>query len=109
MSECPYTYAFIRKDLPIHAQIVQASHAALEMGLKIEGERKPKQTSFLIMLEAKDERQLLDIAGFLDEQNIDHHMFFEPDQPIASNTSICTEPIYGDQRKLFKKFKLWKQ
>jgi hypothetical protein len=34
-------------------------------------------------------------------------MFFEPDFGTG-NTAIATEPIYGDDRKFFKKFKMYK-
>lgn len=42
----------------------------------------------------------------LDAKNIKSHMFFEPD--CQEFTSICCEPIYGDDRKFFKRFKMYK-
>lgn len=105
--DTPYTYVFTRKDIPLHAQIVQSNHATLEMGLKLNEEKKPKQTSFLILLEAKDKNSLYNYKEFLEEHGIDHHMFYEPDYDMG-HTAICTEPVYGDQKELFKKFKLWK-
>ncbi len=43
----------------------------------------------------------------LDIKDIKSHMFFEPD--INEHTSLCTEPIYGEDRKFFRKFKMFKE
>lgn len=107
MEQTPYTYQFVRKDIPLHAQLVQTAHAALEMGLSLPDSDKPRQTSFLILFEVKDESDLKKKADYLDQHGIKYHMFFEPDYDMGYS-AICTEPIYGEKRKLFKKFKLWK-
>lgn len=99
---------FIRKDLPLHAQLVQSSHAALEMGLQLDPNKKPTQVSFLILLEVRDQDHLHQISEYLELNEIDYHMFFEPDYDMG-HTAICTEPMYGNQRNKFKKFELWKQ
>jgi len=52
-------------------------------------------------------RELDRLSCELKHQDIDHHMFYEPDYDTGY-TAICTEPIYGDARKLFRKYKLWK-
>ena len=93
--------------MPLHAQLVQSSHAALELGLQLKEEKKPKETSFLILLDAKDQRHLNEIAGYLDCLDIEFHQFFEPDYDMG-HTAICTEPLTLDMRKHFRKFKLWK-
>jgi hypothetical protein len=78
------------------------------MGLQLAPDKKPEKTSFLIMLDADNLEHLQQIARYLDEKDIEHHLFFEPDEPINSHTAICTEPLPLDMRKHFKKFKLWK-
>ncbi len=103
-TQVPYTYLFIRDDLPPEVQLVQASHAALEIGLRCE---PTEQTSFLIALRAKNELRLENIAAWLLEQDIKHHMFYEPDYETGY-TAICTEPIYGEDRNKFRKFQLYK-
>ena len=100
-----YTYVFIRTDIPIHAQLVQSCHAALEMGLRLN--LKDESPSNLILLAIKDEAHLEQIKYYLDMNEIENYMFFEPDYDMGF-TSICTEPIQGDRKKLFKKFNLWK-
>ena len=103
MNQIPYTYCFIRKDLPIHYQIIQAAHATQEITKTSEN---PDRTCHFILFETKDEKQLEKIKMKLDTKNIKSHIFFEPD--INEHTSLCTEPIYGDDRRLFKNFKMYK-
>lgn len=102
----PYIYCFIRKDLEPHYQIIQAAHATHEIALKLSEKEKPHRTSHLILFEVKDEQQLLKIKDQLERNNIFNHIFHEPD--INQHTSICTAPMYGDDRKFFKKFKMFK-
>jgi len=52
----PYTYILLRKDISPAQQIVQAAHAALEAGFIYD---KPDETSYLIVLEVADEKELL--------------------------------------------------
>jgi hypothetical protein len=100
-----YTYVFIRRDIPLHAQLVQSAHAALEMGLR--SSLTSEEPSFLILLDAKDENHLNEIVRYLDEKDINSYMFFEPDYDMG-HTSICTESLSLDKRKYFRKFNLWK-
>lgn len=102
--ETPYTYCFIRKDLPTHYQIIQAAHATQEITKSIE---HPEQTCHFILFEAKDEKHLTDIKIKLDMSGIKSHMFNEPDYGTGY-TAIATEPIWGEARKLFKKYKMFK-
>lgn len=85
---------------------MQTNHATLEMALKLKN--KPTKTSYLIVLEVDNEDVLENISELLNINNINHHMFFEPDEPICGFTAICTEPVYGSRRNFFKKYKLWK-
>jgi hypothetical protein len=99
--ETPYTYLFIRKDLSIPQQIVQASHAALEAGHRF-GEH-----SHLVCIGVDGETKLHQAACLLDDLGINYQMFHETD--IGQNTAICTTPLRGDERKPMKKFKLYKE
>lgn len=94
-NQIPYTYCFIRKDLPVAQQIIQASHATQEITKKIQ---HPDQTCHFILLEAKNKTHLFDIMLKLKERGIEHEMFYEPD--VQENTAIATEPIYGISSKL---------
>jgi hypothetical protein len=58
-------------------------------------------------LETNDETELLKIGEYLEDKEIDFTMFHEPDN-CAGNTAIAVGPIYGKDRKFFKKFKFYK-
>ena len=101
-TQIPYTYCFIRKDIPLAQQIIQAAHATQEITKKIE---HPEQTSHFILLEASNEEQLNTIQMKLQDKGIRHEMFYEPD--VDEHTAIATEPIFGKDRNFFRKFKFY--
>lgn len=84
-------------------QIVQASHAALEAGFRF---TQPKEVSHLIVLSVKSEEELRRTAHSLCESDLDFHMFYEPD--VSQFTAICTRPLFGDECRIFKRYKLFK-
>lgn len=101
----PYTYIFIRKDLSLAQQLVQASHAALEAGFEFD---KPQQTSSIIMIGAENKDDLYKIGERLAKHNIRHKMFFEPDFDMG-HSAIATEPIHDTKtRRLMRKYSLYK-
>lgn len=99
-----YTYVFVRKDLPLHTQIVQSCHAAQECGihLSIEDFR-----NYLIVLEVKSERQLLKIREQLLAQGIKTILFREPDIGNEA-TAMATTQIPINNKDIFKRYRLWK-
>lgn len=97
-------YTFIRKDLPLNHQMVQACHSALEAGSEF---KKAGDIPFLILLESKSQEHLHEIKQKLDNWGIKHHMFFEPDNGIG-HSSITTEPLNAEQCKKFSNFRLWR-
>lgn len=85
--------------------MVQLAHSALEAGRDL---GKPLTPSHLILLGAKSEAHLLDIAQALTLQEIKFSLFYEPDYDTGY-TSLTTEPLYSEAaRKYFKKFSLFK-
>lgn len=100
-----WVYTWIRLNLPIEQQIVQAAHSALEAGRELS---KPDTISHLILLEAKSEEHLCSIAETLSAAGIKHHLFFEPDHG-RGYTSLTTEPLYTkEQRQHLAGFKLYR-
>lgn len=99
-------YTFIRTDLPIEQQIVQAAHSALEAGRDL---GKPLGHSYLILLEAKSQDQLQKISNALSDQCIKFSLFHEPDYD-RGYTSLTTEPLDPDdpRRTFFKKYSMYK-
>ena len=105
MDTQPYTYILLRKDISPEQQIVQAAHAALEAGFIY---KKPDNTSYLIVLEVADEKELLAASQMLEQRGIEHTKFFEPDNGIGYS-ALCTRPLFekGEQN-FFKRWKLYK-
>jgi hypothetical protein len=98
-------YIILRKDLDPTYQIIQSGHALFEHALTLTD--KPSQTSNFCLLEAKDEEDLMKIAGKLEQKDINLTMFHEPDYDTGY-TAIAAGPIYGEDRKHFKKFKFFR-
>ncbi len=97
----PYIYLFIREDLSPPQQIIQTAHAVDELNKTIKAGDK---TNHMVLFSSKSEMDLEYTSMFLTSQGIHHKMFYEPD--ISSHTAIATEPLHGDKRKLFSKYKL---
>lgn len=96
----PYTYMFIRTDLTVPQQIVQASHAALQAGAKF------GLHSHLVLIGVKDQDRLHHVAKMLDERDILFEMFHEPDNN-AGYTALCTQPLTGEARRPLRQFQLY--
>lgn len=97
---------WVRDDLTIAQQIVQAAHATHESGAAFGCSAE----CHLILFKVLNQGQLHEVMGICKENNIQYCAFNEPDpesEPLGL-TALCTEPIYGDGRKLFKKFKIWR-
>jgi hypothetical protein len=99
-AETPYTYLFIRKDLPMVQQIIQTAHAIHQMGTKQGDKTIPHAT----LIGVDDKHELLELAAYLKDQKIKYEMFFEPD--IDEYTAIATYPLKGHQRDPLQGFEL---
>lgn len=105
IEEKTHIYVFIRKDIPLSWQIVQSNHATFELGLKLS--RKYAQPPSIVLIQIKDEKELLKAYEKIGNHGIHCEMFHEPYQQTGA-TSFATEPIFQHQRSLFSKFQLWK-
>lgn len=101
MNDTPYMYLFIREDLSHPQQIVQTAHAVDELNKKIDSD---SQVNHMILFGVKDEHKLLKVSAMLNDLNIEHEMFYEPD--IEAYTSIATRPLIGNERSIMSGFKL---
>lgn len=97
-----YIYTLVRKDIPIADQLVQTGHACLEAGYAFPTKTKCN----LVLLELEDLDHLQNTVELLQKKNIQFITFTEPDDNMGL-TAICTEPIFGNRRKVLQKFKLW--
>lgn len=98
-SDTPYIYLFVRKDLSIPQQIIQAAHAVDCIRGHTESE-----VSHMVLIGASDEAELFSFAEHLSDSDIHHEMFFEPD--VDAYTAIATRPIRGKERDSLKHFQL---
>ena len=96
-------YTFIRQDMDIQHQLVQAAHSSLEAGYEF---KDTDTIPFLICLGMKSGKELAKAERYLDSIGIKYHKFFEPDNNLGY-TSITTEPLSKSQKALFKRFRLW--
>lgn len=88
----------MRTDIPLPAQAVQACHAALE---------RPTQSTHLVLFAIKNEQELFKTKDMLINNGIDYSMFYEPDFDMGY-TAIATEPIHEADKRIFKRYRLWK-
>lgn len=99
-----YAYTFIRRDLPLQDQLVQACHSSMEAGSAF---KEPGHIPNLILLDAKDSNHLEEISSFLDSNFIRYYKFYEPDDQMGY-TSITTEPLTPERKKKLSNFKMWR-
>jgi hypothetical protein len=103
-----YIYVLVRKDLPLADQMVQVGHACFESGMNF-----GQEGTHLILLQVENQKELNEFSETIKEHRIKYSMFFEPDPIIdgdtepMGNTAICTEPISGSKREIFKNCSLW--
>jgi|JI102314A2RNA_FD_contig_31_5877840_length_987_multi_2_in_0_out_0_1 hypothetical protein len=99
----PYIYLFIREDLGPAQQIIQTAHAVDDLYRTIKpGDR----TNHMVLFSIRSEQDLEETSMYLKDNDIHHEMFYEPD--VLAHTAIATEPIRGEKRNLFRKFKMKK-
>lgn len=91
--------------MPIEQIIVQASHAALEAGIKFG--TKSNTPNSLIVIGVKNKTQLEKAYAHISSR-FKTEMFFEPSWNYGF-TAFATEPIQESDRVEFKKYQLWRQ
>ena len=101
-----YIYTFIREDISAAQKIVQVGHACYEAGKLF---KDTNGISNLVLLSAKNEAEIRDIAQMLDMRGIDFYAFYEPDNNMGFS-AICTRPITDKlERKFFRKWALYNE
>ena len=95
---------FIRTDLSLAQQIVQSCHATLEAGLK--DNNRYAQTSSIILIQVKNQQELLEAFERVQSLGIECVSFYEPYEDTGY-TSFSTLPVGEEMRHHFKKYPLW--
>ena len=96
-------YSFVRIDMPLGSQMAQLGHACIEAGNEFD---QPEETPTIVILWVENEKELLKVSEKLTGQGVKFKLFHEPDFP-QGHTALCTEPVSQDQRKYFKRYRLW--
>lgn len=94
----------IRSDLTPAHQLIQATHAAHEAGIRF---GNPDDISSMVVCSVPDEAALRLSAATCELRGIRKYLFVEDDFGNQA-TAFATEPISGERRKAFKNFTLWK-
>jgi len=95
----------VRQDISLAAQLVQVGHACLEAGQRFE---QPAQPCHLVLCGVSSEEQLARVVEQLEQQEVRVFLFYEPDFP-RGYTAACTEPVCGERRRIFRRFRLWRE
>ena len=107
-----YIYVFVRKDIPIWAQVVQTGHACLEAGRLFNQDFGVHMPS-LVLLRVENEWDLMWAHRICGNAGIRSFVFWEPDRKSLGgedpgHTALCTEPLTSDEwKKTFEDFELW--
>lgn len=108
-----YTYIFVRQDLPLAQQTVQAAHAAMQMGFHMNGyegikqEYSPPEITNFVLIGVRNEEALEAVASILSAFKYDYETFIES-YPKDNATAIATYPIKEHERGPLKAFNLLK-
>jgi len=94
----------VRTDLPLADQLVQVGHACLEAGRVFE---QPGEPCNLVVLRVDSEQALREAATRCSLAGIRFVLFCEPDRGIGQS-ALCTEPISGSARAVFRRYELWR-
>lgn len=92
----------VRTDLPPTQIAVQAMHAAIEAARRF----LPPDSDHphLVVCGVPSAGRLLAAADFLFRRGVHHALFREPDRDHEP-TALATEPISGERRRLFDRFR----
>jgi len=95
-------YAFVRRDLSLPQQAVQACHACIEAARTLLP--ADDEHPHLVLCGVKSEQQLHTVQRHLDRIGIAFRSFFETDLD-GQLTALATEPVRGHRRSLLRKYR----
>ena len=102
MNPNTYIYVLVRTDIPVADQMVQVGHVCYEAGLKFGAE----PDTYLVLCQVDTEEALLEAELRLNHEGIETHKFHEPDDDMGY-TALCSQPVSGNLRNKFRRYKLW--
>lgn len=103
---------FIRTDIPLAQQIVQANHSTLHAGLLAgQSGHSYEQTPSIVLLQISNEAKLLKAHTRITSTGITCVLFREPDFNLGylpGFTSFATIPVAEELRAEFRQYRLWR-
>jgi len=103
---------FIRTDIPLAQQIVQAAHSVLHAGLLAgQSGRSYTETPSIVLLQISNETKLLQAHERVTSTGTKCALFHEPDSGLGyepSFTAFATIPVTEEHRAEFRQYKLWR-
>jgi hypothetical protein len=103
LDECTI-YVFVRQDIPLAQQLVQASHAAFHMGLELPNEAG---IPFMCVIGMPNLSAMNRVLAKLDSYSIRHHAFTDVDVEEGF-TAIATIPLNAEQKIPLANYRLWR-
>jgi hypothetical protein len=82
---------------------VQATHAAIQATNLF-----PSHDPYLVVLEVRDQGELLAARDRLHDLGVDCAPFFESDLPEPGFTALATGPLGADARRHLRGYRLWR-
>jgi hypothetical protein len=95
-------YVLVRTDIPIQQQVIQVGHACITAGSRF----GCPDCHHLVLYGLPSRTELLNAAEALGGVGIRHASFYDPDDGLGW-TALCTEPLRGVHRQIFRRYPLW--
>ncbi len=97
-------YVFVRTDMPLVQQLVQATHASAEAARLFYEKRHG--ISRAVLLRVKDSAALSRAQARLTREGVRFTTFIEPDFGIGAS-ALATAPVLQSSRGVFRHWQLW--
>ena len=94
----------VRTDIPLADQIVQVGHVCLEAGRRFV---QLEESCHLVLLAVPSEPGLCAAVARAEAAGVRCEAFYEPDDEMGY-TAACTEPLKLCDRRLFRRYPLWR-
>lgn len=99
-----YIYVFVRQDVPIPQQLVNASHAAYHVAALCRlGEGVPS----LVAIGVPHAKAMSKVLAKLRDSQLAHFAWTDPDFSDLGVTSVATSPLSDQQRAALRNYRLY--
>jgi hypothetical protein len=97
MDNPSYVYIFVRQDLSKEQQLVQAAHATLVLGSKLNKKQYNPSELYFAVIGVPRLTSFCQVMKDLKKHGTEYECFYEPDQG-STMTAIATFPIPKNER-----------